>query len=132
MLRGIHLLALSACIVIGGPATAQPSEEGHITAYPLSVGGMREPLDLLVDANGYVWLLDERSVFCLMDGDPELIWSCPDDRILSQFIGADEKGLHIATNALPWHVPLQGAAIRPVHLADPADPTSTRLSDGTL
>ncbi|MCB9179651.1 MAG: histidine kinase [Flavobacteriales bacterium] len=132
MLRGIHLLALSACIVIGGPATAQPSEEGHITAYPLSVGGMREPLDLLVDANGYVWLLDERSVFCLMDGDPVRIWSCPDERTLSQFLGADAKGLHIATDALPWHVPLDGAEIVPVHLADPADPASTRLSDGTL
>ncbi|MCB9170008.1 MAG: histidine kinase [Flavobacteriales bacterium] len=131
MTKAVHLFALLCLFPAPESSAAQGPDAGQLTAFPLSVGGMRTPLDILVDAHGYAWLLDERSVFCLVDGDPERFWTAGDERHLTGFIGADEQGIHIATDAGPVTVPIADAAITPVHLANPADPKHLQLPDGT-
>lgn len=123
---------LCALALLGARTQAQPFVPGGITAFPLSVGGMRMPLDLLVDANGHAWLLDERAVFCLVDGDPELFWSAPEDRRLTAFRGADMLGLQVATDQGDVRVPIAGAVIAPVHMADATAPRKLTLPEGAL
>lgn len=132
-----HLLTIPVIVGFLSAMTgafAQPDRiaDFNLTAFPFGTGSIATPVDLMVDGNGYVWLLDQKAVYCLLGNAPVRIRDLTTSaKVLGwQDVTSDEMIIRTSSDAVT--LPISGWEEWPktAVLSDPGNLRTLHLPDG--
>ncbi|MCB9200580.1 MAG: histidine kinase [Flavobacteriales bacterium] len=104
-----HMLLLLPLLVSRGTCPAQDRAFHSFTlkSIPFAGEGVVDPVDMLVDDHGFLWLLDQRSSYCLMDDRPVRVHNITGTDHVLGWAGQTRNALVVRTTSGRMELPLE-------------------------
>ncbi len=113
-------------------AQTEGSSEFNLTAFPFGTGNITEPVDLMVDGNGYAWLLDQHAIYCFLGRSPVRIHDLNSSAKVQRWQGVTKDAMTVQTSgeAIVLAIPGPEHGADGVILSDPNALRTLHLPDG--
>lgn len=129
------LFTVALCRAAMG-AFGQPAEVArfHLNAFPFGTGNIDAPVDMMVDGHGFVWLMDQHAIYCLLNKVPVKIRTLPPNKQVVGWQAVTHDGMTFRTADGPITLATPGWDIDPegCRLSDPDSLRTLHLPDGRV
>jgi two-component sensor histidine kinase len=130
--RSILLIAVLLGVAPGTFAQSADSSGFNLTAFPFGTGNITEPVDLMVDGNGYAWLMDQHAIYCLLGKIPVRVHDLNTSAKVQRWQGVTKDAMTVQTSgkAIVLAIPEPEHGADGVILSDPHALRTLHLPDG--